>query len=279
MDLQAWQSHEVTLRLGPGRLVAINPLLTQWIPLDDAVGANQVLTGLADMEFDRTRDDLLALLGDVDDADSSLVSVPVVTEILARGVTAANLSVFTPSREYYRVFREGRESITQYVDLAERELLMVSVNLMTGHTFEQILLKFHEMIVTRSTPVSVTLSLLDPDLDYLMKGIAPTIGLDVDELSGQIHRVIEKASDFHDHLPRRQKGRFEVHAHAAIPPASAIIIDGEEEYGRIQLETKGYGLPPLKAFGFEVLSGSDFYKNLYESYTNLVSDGRRLVPE
>jgi hypothetical protein len=194
--------------------------------------------------------------------------------VAIQGIVAANIRRFTPARKYYSQFRPGCESITAYVAQAKQHLVMVSINLMTGDALEDILETFRMMLLSGTR---ITLSLLDPEMEYLTLAVASSLNTTGDELSTAISRVVNKTVAFVSTLPEPQRANFALHCHATLPPASAILIDPHEEHGLIQLETKAYRTRAIDAFGFEVGYGSAFYFSLRDSYLLLVQDGRQIV--
>ncbi len=182
------------------------------------------------------------------------------------GATAANLITFVPARRYYKDLCEGRDSITSYIAGAESTLRVVSINLMIGNTEESILDTFKVMISSPGMPVTTILSLLDPEQGHSMEPAAPNLGLEPNELAGQIHQLIARARRFHASLDPALQRSFELHCHGSLPSASAIMIDIERGTGVIQLETKAYSSAAIEAFGFEVGYGSELYNSLRDEY-------------
>ena len=196
---------------------------------------------------------------------------------LLQGLAKARLTRFYPSRKYYKLLRDGRASISEYVSSAQHTLDMVSINLATGMDLEGLLETFEEML-QRHPPVTVRLSLLDPDLDYLAMAIAPVVGSSPETLRGRVRDTIAALRDFHQHrLSTSRRKCLEVWCHNCVPNASAIIIDGDEPGGLVQLETKGYKTGMDKSFGFEVAAPSDFFTTLRDSYRRLIEEGRQVL--
>jgi predicted acylesterase/phospholipase RssA len=91
----------------------------------------------------------------------SLASEEVPLELppmLRRGLAEAGITKFMPSRKYYALFRDGRESISSYISLAQVSLTMVSINLATGMTLEKVIDTF-SILVNRERPVKIVISL------------------------------------------------------------------------------------------------------------------------
>lgn len=276
--LQEWFVHQ-NLRqiLSSNQFIEINPVLRNWIALDDWRSALGSLPALADDEYSQNAESIRSILAynwnapELDRMRSQL------DRGLVLGATAANLNTFVPARRYYKDMREGRDSITSYIAKAESTLRVVAINLMTGNTLESILDTFKAMIGRPGMPVTTILSLLDPAQVHLMETIAPNLGLEPNEMAEQIHKLIARARRFHASLDPALRSSFELHCHGSLPSASAIMIDIERGTGVIQLETKAYSRPPIEAFGFEVGYGSELYNSLRDGYLKLIADGRRLI--
>jgi len=61
---------------------------------------------------------------------------------------------------------------------------------------------------------------------------------------------IENLIAFRKQLSKSSKKRFEIRTHKSIPFGSAIIIDYDSTFGKIQIETKPYKQPLKKSFAF-----------------------------
>ncbi|RBO84299.1 patatin-like phospholipase [Nocardia puris] len=272
--LQEWQVRDSIEESIPSqRYLEVNPILTKWISLDDHRAALDILPGLSDAEFDRNVEKLRGLLDYRPDAGPWAKEIAGVPWSTLAGVAAANVTAFIPSRKFYGEFREGRESITSYISSAQEDLTLVSVNLMTGDTLESILETFQEMLSRADRGVRVTLSLLNPEAQYLMDTVAPNINFTGEQLKPQIQSLVDRVVQFKAQLTPEMRGRFKLVCHNTLPSASAIMIDIHGENGKIQLETKAYKTPMIASFGFEVSAGSDFYKMLRRAYLELIADG------
>lgn len=276
--LQEWfVHHNLKQIIAPAQVVEINPVLRSWIALDDWKEALGVLPALADSEYSLCSTDVRSLLNykwnapEIDEMREQL------DPSLVRGVSIAKLNTFVPARKHYKDLRGGRDTITSYIARAEHTLRIVGVNLMTGNTLESILDTFKQLICRPGLPVSVTLSLLDPEQDHLMKTMGPNLSMDPADLADQIEKLISRTRTFYSSLDPALRSSFELHVHNALPSASAIMIDIERQTGIIQLETKAYSRPAIEAFGFEVGYGSSLYTSLRDGYLKLISDGRRLL--
>jgi len=236
------------------------------IKLDDAKTALDVLPGLADTIYDQERGEIDAWFA-APVPDATETTIP---EALVRGLRAGGITRFFPSRRHYGVFGEGRESITAYVQLADRSLSMVSINLATGVDMEQIVNAFRAMICDRPRPVKIRVSLLHPERSA---PVAPVLGVRADQLAIRINDALDYLSSFGASLPTSLRTYFSLSRHSVLPAASAIMIDETSSDGLIQLETKPYASAFASSFAWEIGHGTDFFETVRDSYARLVDDG------
>jgi Patatin-like phospholipase len=276
-SLQVWHAQQLVRSfLDDDRVVEVNPSLGHWIGLDEGTEAVRRLPAIADSQADHYCEAIKRLL-EAPVAPAADALAPMANPVAVQGIAAANVLRFIPAREYYGQFREGRASITQFIAQATEELVMVSVNLMTGDAFERILETYTEILATEEPAARITLSLLDPTEPHLMAAIARNLDSEPDELAHSIELLLRKVATFHGALSDSAHKRFELHCHKTIPSASAIMLDPEREWGSIQLETRSYKARALDAFGFEVGYGSALFQTLRQSYRQLIADGRRVL--
>ena len=196
---------------------------------------------------------------------------------LTQALTEAGVTRFFSSREGYRKYRDSRDTIGKYVSLANRTIEMVSINLASGHDVEQVADTF-EAAITRPVPVKVRVSLIDPEQSHLISSIAPVLDLSEDSLVRRIEDTMASLERLQkERLARNRRPYLELWCHRVLPNASAIILDGDEADGRIQLETKGFRTGMGKSWGFEVQGGTDFYNTLRDSYRDLIAHGRQVL--
>lgn len=197
------------------------------------------------------------------------------------GVIEAGITAFFPSRDYYARLRHDAATIDRYVSTAERTLIMVSINLMTGLPFND-LCKALERKLREKQQFSATLSLLDPRRGDLMSVVAPVLNNDPDELAEAIRRSIWNLIRFKHTLPAEAQNRFDVRVHPALPFGSAILLDHEDQNGKIQIETKPYKAGLQRSLAFEVARGrssSGLYEVLATSYETLLREGESVTDE
>jgi hypothetical protein len=186
----------------------------------------------------------------------------------------ANVLGFYPTRLHYVTHRPDTPSIDVYAALAKRTLVIVSVYLGSGLVAGDIIARFREMLLERDEPPDrICVSLMDPQLDHLTMTLAPSLGTTQTTVVARITESLDKLWQFKASLPQALQDRFEIRVHHALPSASAILIDHKHPFGRIQLETKPYGVGMQRSFALEIAHGSEFYNTLVESYERLVTDG------
>lgn len=275
--LQVWHAQQlVRAFLDDDRVIEVNPSLPRWIALDAGREAVLRLPAIADSQADHYCPAIKRLLKSPAPLGDGQIG-PIANPVAVQGLAAANVLRFIPARKYYGQFREGRASITEFIAQASEELVMVSVNLMTGDPFERILETYRQMLSSEEPATKITLSLLDPAEQHLMAAIAGNLDLDPDDLAHSIEVLINKVAAFVQRLKESERERFALHCHKTIPSASAIMLDPEREWGSIQLETRSYKARGLDAFGFEVGHGSELFRTLLQSYRELIVDGRRVL--
>jgi hypothetical protein len=188
-------------------------------------------------------------------------------------VGAAGLTAFYPSRNYYHIYRAAN-TIDAYVSTAERSVVMVSINLMTGIPFDGLCEALERKL--RDIPrFSVVISLLNPKKLWLMQALAPVLDVEPEALSRGIIETLKRLWNLRNGLPDSVKPRFSIRVHSAIPFGSAILLDHSDSKGRIQIETKVYKVAIRKSFAFEVgpSGASGLYNTLVSGYLNLISEG------
>lgn len=190
-------------------------------------------------------------------------------------VQAAGLTAFFPSRDYYHTHRGNAPSIDRYIATAQKTLILISVNLMTGLPFDGLCSVLEEKLKVKQSPFSAVLSLLDPRQDELMAAIAPVFDIPPQELADGIKKTIRNLVQFRRTLSSTAQTKMELRIHKAIPFGSAILIDHREPSGRIQIETKPYKAPLRKSFAFEVAptGSSGLYEALAMGFETLLGEG------
>lgn len=193
-------------------------------------------------------------------------------------ITKAGLTNLFVSRKDYATYRPQTPSIDSYIASAQKTLVMVSVNLMTGLPFDGLCEVLENGLESRSRPLSVTISLLNPWKNELMAAIGPVLETPPVELSERIKDTLRKLLPLKERLSPDGRSRFAVRVHNAIPFGSAIMIDHKEDCGRMQIETKPYKAPIRESFGFEItpVEPNGLFQKLCRAYDALVDDGETI---
>jgi pyrimidine deaminase RibD-like protein len=192
-------------------------------------------------------------------------------------IEAAGLTGFYPSRRFY-VFRRDGSSIDSYVSRAKKSIVMVSINLLTGLSFDNLCSMLENKLSNSGKNLSVVISLLNPSKAELISSISPVLNRTKDQLYTSIKDTIDELAKFRSSLSSGAQSRFDIRVHNAIPFGSAIMIDHREKYGRIQIETKPYKAVLNDAFAFEIAphGKSNFYQTLVRGYEALLGDGNSI---
>lgn len=269
-DSQASYADEYSdLLLNKGHKIVINPALKNPIAMDDVSKAIVDLPPLAERIFNQKKDEIKLLL-DNKQNDSYVKRASLVPEKL---ILEAGISAFYPSRDYYAKFRKDCSTIDKYINTATTSIIMISINLMTGIAFTDICNVIKKKL---SIPnFQVTISLLNPSCDYLMRSVASVLSKTEKELSKEIYSTLTNLFRFKNSLQNSSlKKRFILKVHNSLPFGSAIMIDTDSS-GKIQIETKPYKSILNKSFGFEAIDtgANSVYHSLLEGYTSLLKDG------
>ena len=267
--------------VGADNMLNVNCQLPKVISLDDAKSALSILPQLAEQQADITFQHVQKLLKkserfeEILESNNVNVLPPIEPRVFA---AAAGLSAFFPSRDYYNIWRE-KNTISEYISIANKSLVMISVHLVTGMHIDGILEVIGSRLNDPNLDFSATISLLDPNRSDLMSAMSVIFDQNEELLAQSIKDRLNELAQFKRSLSMSAKKRFKLRAHKAIPFGSAILIDHKEPQGRIQIETKPYKTPLRKSIAFEIIptGSSGLYKTLIDSYEKLIDDGSEVT--
>ena len=192
-------------------------------------------------------------------------------------VEETGLSGFYPSRDYYK-FRNTSSTLESYISSARDDLIFVSISLVKGINFDDlrnVLIKKISTQTESGNDFKVIISLLNPDKEFLMESLASVFEKDINSIRDEIKQTAKKLKELKKKLPNKKKKNLILRYHNAIPFGSAIIIDKDAKYGKIQIETKPYKSPHNKSFAFEIIPVAEngFFVTLVNAYEELIKDG------
>lgn len=256
--------------IGSDRYFSVNPQLQNSIALDNAIAAVRELPALAETTFQDCSHRLQAFLPKRD-KDYALGAAKLADYEM---ISASGLRTFVPHRRYYARFRSGAESITNYIRRAEHSVTFVSINLLTGTQLEDIRQVIEAKLLINPKFIA-TISLLCPRKQDLMDSTAPILKLNGEQLAKGITETLDTLKLWKSEMAVRDRPRFKIRTHNALPFGSAIIIDQDHPTGTIQIETKAYKRPLEESFAFEVGDGSEsgLYGSLLEGFRILLEEG------
>lgn len=259
--------------IGSSNFFKINCILDEKISLDDSEKAKNRLPALAEMAINDNLNKLIDFL-----TRKIIIKTPNIkiknNLVSYELIEAAGLSGFYPSRKYYQ-YRKETSTIDSYIETAQKTLIMVSINLMTGITFDNICKVLKSKLENKEHEFKAIISLLNPYKADLIFAISPVFKRPKEHLFNSIMDTLKHLKSFKDSLSSDAKNKFEIRVHNALPFGSAILLDHKEKFGRIQIETKPYQAVLNDSFAFEFIpSGSSgLYGTLVESYLKLLKDG------
>jgi|GEM_PF-1318209 len=193
----------------------------------------------------------------------------IVQQIVESGVTG-----FYQSREDYGKYRAYAPTVDSYIATANHSVHMVSINLMTGLPFDDLCSALKSKLEQNNT-FSASISLLNPWKNELMLALSPVLNIEPEKLAESIRSSLLELSKLKQRISKQAQDRFEIRAHNAVPFGSAIIIDGNTEGGKIQIETKPFKVPITKSFAFEISNKGHnrLFITLRDSYFRLIAEG------
>lgn len=247
---------------------------------EDEIHLPTDLTGITPLKYDSQRADgnLKAALGPSSNQIKKAIqkfsaSKKALSDDFNRQINAIGLNAFFSSRDDYNKYRASTPSIDRYINTALSSIVLVSITLTTGIQIDDICTVIREKL-HKKRDFKVTISLLNPFQDELYMALGPVFGADYSTLQNRTKDALKRLKLLKDSLSDDEQERFSIKMHKTLPFGSAIILDGDQEQGKIQIETKPYKVGMRKSFAFEIVNnGSLFYETIKSSYYNLIDDG------
>lgn len=263
--------------LGRENYLRVSATLDLPIALDNSIDAIGKLPQLAEDAVQVYLAEVKGILSNKADDELYVQRIDKDKLVSEHVLAKAGLTGFYPDRESYRL-RKGASSIDTYVMNAKTNLTMVSISLVTGIEFDDLMSVLAIKLEGLSSTFEVSISLLNPQKSHLMESICGVFRKTKEELANDITRGLNELVTARSKLSENAQSRFKIHLHNTIPFGSAIIMDHDKPYGTVQIETKAYKAPFGKSFGFEVMQAQKdgLYFALLEGYKSLIKDGERI---
>lgn len=177
---------------------------------------------------------------------------------LAERLEDQGISAFNFSRNDYD------ERLPKYLEKAQNSIEIISISLGLTHEEGDLGDLFRRKLVDNKR-FSIKISLLDPGCDAVYLA-ADSLDTSFESLSSEVTFMINEIVSLKKSLPNGAAQRLNICTHACLPMGSAILLDADEDSGRIQIETKLYKAPRTNSFGFEIEAPSEFFNHRLHSW-------------
>ena len=168
--------------------------------------------------------------------------------------------------------RDDYEStLTTFLDKAKTSISIASVSLKIKQEEGGITDIFREKLTSNKTFI-ITVSLINPNNQELVKIAADTLNISYNDLRKQIVDMLKDLFDCYEQLTKQEQARFKILVHDCFPMGSVIMLDATETSGIIQIETKLYKTSRNESFGFQVTRESSFFKRNYIAWQRIIQD-------
>jgi hypothetical protein len=183
------------------------------------------------------------------------------------------LSAFYSCRDDYSKYRVDAASIDKYINTAKNSIKIVSISLITGIQFDEVLNVIKHKLINQAD-FNITISLLNPRNEIPFMALAPFFDMDYETLAKKTEESLTALCNLKSSLPNVAKKRFHLKVHNTAPFGSAIMLDDDKAIGKIQIEMKPYKVGIRKSFAYEIKNNDGaFYQTIRASYLNLINDG------
>jgi len=196
------------------------------------------------------------------------------TELIRLGKTFLNqgLTKFHFSRDDY-----GR-TLASFIDTASQSISIVSISLKITDDEGQLSYLFKRKLSVNSS-FMISISLINPNNQELVKVVADTLNISKEKLSHEITEMLKDLLDCFESLNPSEKSRFKILVHDCFPMGSVVMLDATPTGGMIQVETKLYKAPRTASFGFQLTKDSPFFKHNFVAWHRVIQDSKPYTKE
>ena len=202
-----------------------------------------------------------------------------INEDLLSQLSAVGMSMFYSKRDDFMLRKsdkgESLPSPSDYLNIANKSIKIVAFTYELGNKFGQ-LDKIFIAKLKSSPNFTITISLLNPfDPSYYSSCYKTHYRDNPDILISEAKHSAELLRKFRDTLDVESKKRFNLKFHNTALFEAAVLIDDDEDAGRIQVEIKPYAASVYGAYSFEIRrtdSNPIFYDKIKGSYDQLLDE-------
>jgi len=194
-----------------------------------------------------------------------------VNENLVSQLSNIGLSAFYAKRADFGIFRRENDTSSplekpqDYLSIARKSIKAIVFSYFTSNVFENVRPILEEKL--KSFPgFEITISLLNPyDTTYYSSCYMTHDRTGIGDLVKEAEISIGVLREFRDSLNSEAKERFHIKFHNTALFEPAILIDDDEDYGRIQVEIHAYKEIASERYAFEIKKSkgnSEFYNKI-----------------
>jgi len=192
---------------------------------------------------------------------------------LNRDLISAGLINFFSCRKVYNIHKDHGKA-SDYICKAKKELHYIGFWLASSTEEGNIIITLKDLIEKK---IKVTIVLMDPNCDSI-KHFAEYSNMSHKEIKTRINKAIEKICEMFFNLSEEKKEYFDLRLHKISLNNSAFLIDVEEDYGKILIDFKLFGLSRDESFGMEVQNyGSTLFSRLLNSNKSIIKRSFSLI--
>ncbi len=188
----------------------------------------------------------------------------------------AGVSNFYASRVDYVKYRDA-PTLPAFLSLARKSVRIAAYWMAQGIEMQGVASAVANLIRPPKN-LSVTIAIIDPTAAYV-SGFAQYLGIREDELVMRAQSALYQLWKARDGLSQAERDRFQLKVYTAVPVASVIMLDPEEDGGRLQIDVKPYKAPRESSFALELSgSGHPLYETCRDSWLSLLDDAAPFDP-